>query len=91
MKIQCNKCKKEINKPKNGLNKTISNLGIDKEDYLKIYLCKGCRKKIIRDNIINWVTISKIPNLSEQFIEKYQDKLDWDNISIYQKLSEPFI
>jgi len=86
MKIQCNKCKKEVNKSKKELNKTISNLGIDKEDYLKIYLCKDCREEIIRSNIINWFTISKIPDLSEQFIEKYQDKLDWFNIGTYQKL-----
>ena len=29
--------------------------------------------------------------VSEPFIEKYQDKLDWDSISKYQKLSEEFI
>ena len=91
MKIQCNGCKEEVNKPEKELNKTISNLGITKEDYLKIYLCKDCRKRMIQYSIINWVTISEIPNLSEPFMEKYQDKLDWFSISQYQKLSEPFM
>jgi len=29
--------------------------------------------------------------LSEEFIEKYSNKLSWLGISIYQKLSEEFI
>ena len=29
--------------------------------------------------------------MSEGFIEKYQNKLEWRYISIYQKLSEEFI
>jgi len=37
-----------------------------------------------------WRQISKI-QISESFIEKYQDKIYWDLISEYQKLSESFI
>ena len=40
---------------------------------------------------INWKSISYDYHLSEEFIEKFQDKLDWFYISVYQKLSEPFI
>ena len=29
--------------------------------------------------------------LSEEFIEKFQDKVHWKNISLYKKLSEEFI
>jgi len=29
--------------------------------------------------------------LSEEFIEKFKDKVNWSAISIYQKLSEEFI
>ena len=39
----------------------------------------------------NWEEISKIKELSEDFIRKYQDKVDWYYISGYQKLSEDFI
>src|SRR3972149_3563536 len=35
--------------------------------------------------------ISQNQKLSEQFIEKFQDKVKWYGISLYQKLSEQFI
>jgi hypothetical protein len=38
-----------------------------------------------------WKGISRYIELDEEFIEKFQDKLDWDMISKYQKFSEEFI
>ncbi len=35
--------------------------------------------------------IAKYQKLSELFIDKHQDKWDWNHIAKYQKLSEPFI
>ena len=39
----------------------------------------------------DWANISRYPELSEAFIEKYADKVNWRLISKYQKLSETFI
>ena len=39
---------------------------------------------------INWGYISIRQKLSEEFIEKYFDKVNWDSISRYQTLSEEF-
>ncbi len=39
----------------------------------------------------HWKQISKTQALSEDFIRKYQDKLDWKFISRYQKLSEDLL
>ncbi len=38
-----------------------------------------------------WIFISMYQKLSEEFIEKYKDKVDWCWISLHQKLSEKFI
>jgi len=38
-----------------------------------------------------WSTISGAQFLSESFIEKYSDKIDWPKVSKCQKLSESFI
>lgn len=40
---------------------------------------------------INWYWISKIQNLSENFIREFQHNLDWPLISSFHKLSENFI
>ena len=40
---------------------------------------------------INWNNISQYQTLSEEFIEKFQNKVDWYWISHYQILSEEFI
>lgn len=48
----------------------------------------------LRDKIkrkIIWKNISCIQNLSESFIESFQDKLDWTNISTFSTLSKSFI
>ena len=39
----------------------------------------------------DWNDISRNKTLSEDFIEKYKDKVDWNEISFHQKLSERFI
>jgi len=38
-----------------------------------------------------WSNISKVGSLSDDFIRKFQDKVDWTSISENQKLSESFI
>lgn len=40
---------------------------------------------------INWYNISKHRKLTEDFIEKYADKVDWYHISSKQMISEEFI
>ena len=40
---------------------------------------------------VDWDDISYYQKLSEEFIEKYVDKIEWWYISRYQKLSESFI
>jgi hypothetical protein len=39
----------------------------------------------------DWWRLSIYQKLSENFIEKYEDKMCWINISMCQKLSENFI
>ena len=41
--------------------------------------------------VVNWVAISRNPNLTEEFIEAHANEVDWNRISAYQKLSEKFI
>ena len=54
-------------------------------------ICPYCRKEIEIEKIkiisIDWENISRYQKLSEEFIEKFQDKVHWKNISRYQKLS----
>ena len=38
-----------------------------------------------------WKRTVREVHLSEDFIKEFQDKVNWDNISRYQKLSEKFI
>jgi len=61
---------------------------IEKEE--NIILEKYNRKYFWEISITNWIDIVKY-QLSEEFIEKYQKKLSWGLISIYQVLSETFI
>lgn len=46
---------------------------------------------ISRFNWTIWNHISEHQVLSEEFIRKYQNKVNWIYISVYQKLSEDFI
>jgi phosphoribosylanthranilate isomerase len=58
----------------------------------EIKLLEEKNKKKIEDfNCYEWNWISTFQKLSEDFIEKYQDKVDWNRISQYQNLSEQFI
>ena len=47
-------------------------------------------KDILKRYNYNWLMISCHKYLSEEFIEYYKNKLDWNSISICQKLSEEF-
>ncbi len=49
------------------------------------------RKYIKKFNQIGWINLSEKQQLSESFIEDYQDKVTWWMISMYQTLSENFI
>lgn len=75
------------------------------EDMLRMYQHRGdwCRilkrkqfsEAFVRENVLNfnecWGVISKFQVLSEQFINDYADKLDWDFILSHQKVSDKFI
>lgn len=37
---------------------------------------------------LNWIYISEFQQLSEPFIEKHADQVDWNKIFKYQKLSK---
>jgi hypothetical protein len=92
MRIRCNNCGRSVTRNNKTVDRVIEKLGIEKEDYLKIYLCRQCRIKLIKTSIFDdWFSISCIPNLPNEFIEKYKDKVHWPHISKYQKLSEEFI
>lgn len=39
----------------------------------------------------DWKLISRCQCLTEEFMDKYSDKIEWTRISIYQTLSESFI
>lgn len=43
------------------------------------------------DDVDIWMWVSEYQNLSEDFIEKFQHKVNWYYISKRQKLSETFI
>ncbi len=43
------------------------------------------------ENHINWFDVSRNRKLSENFIEKYIDKLDFAKIIKYQNVSDEFI
>lgn len=45
---------------------------------------------IFQDHI-DWMHLSFVAKLPEDFIREFQDKVDWDYISSNQVLSEPFI
>ena len=40
---------------------------------------------------IDWICISRQEKLSEEFIEKFSNKVHWYNIGVRQTLSEEFI
>jgi len=69
------------------LDLVLLNLGMDKKDYLSIYRCPTCRI----GHVLDWKAISTIEDLSEQFIDKYIDKLFWGYISSYHVLTPEFV
>jgi len=74
MKVKCNKCGKVVNRVKSCINKNIAQLGIELQDYIRIYQCKECRP----NRHLDWSTITKIldPTKDVDLIEKYKDKLE---------------
>lgn len=52
---------------------------------------KRYKKPISEFTETNWYCISKVKNLSENFIREFQNNVYWGRISHYQKLSENFI
>lgn len=40
---------------------------------------------------MNWNYLSDFPILTQEFIEKYKDKLHWGNIFLHVKLPNKFI
>ena len=48
-------------------------------------------ESFIENNKKNWKLISRYQELSEEFIDKYSDRVYWDLISQYQQLSKEFI
>ena len=57
------------------------------------YFIKNWRniKEDIEFTEYEWIDISRHEYLEEEFIEKYQNKVDWYCVSKYQKLSEEFM
>jgi hypothetical protein len=55
------------------------------EEFLDKHLIPNCKNNYI------WYSISKRKNLSEDFMRKYKDKLNWTKILSYQQLSEEFL
>jgi len=47
--------------------------------------------KVPNSRQVNIKTLDYTKRLSEEFIEKYKNKLNWEKICMYQKLSENFI
>jgi hypothetical protein len=75
---------KLIQKYKNNLNKLLFKEQL--QEFELEYLIKNFEL-----NINDWESISTKQKLSEDFIEKYKDKVVWINVSINQILSEEFI
>jgi len=48
-------------------------------------------KTFVPDANTEWWRIAKHESLSESFILKYGSSIDWDYVSIYQKMSRSFI
>jgi len=65
-------------------------IGEDVYDYISNKITKN--GMWVSGKEVDWEDINSGNSiLSEQFIERFQDKLDWGTVSRYQKLSEPLI
>ena len=47
-------------------------------------------EKLIKENDNDWDKISRFKYLEEEFIRYYKDKVNWNYIHMYQRLSESF-
>jgi len=90
MKVKCSKCGKVTNRP--NLKKRLKQLGIELQDYLRIYQCKKCCPHAYFQYATLWTEVSEMldPEKDIDLIEKYKHKLNWYVIS-HKKLSEEFI
>jgi hypothetical protein len=61
------------------------------EDSIERYYNHFKDKFIKNQEDIFWGFVSSHQDLSEEFIDKYADKVKWKKISVNQKLSESFI
>jgi len=87
IKLKCNKCGYVSDMSPRMLDLVLLNLEMDKKDYLSIYRCSACRI----GRVLDWKTISAVEDLSEQFIDKYMNKLFWGYISFYHVLTPEFV
>lgn len=62
-----------------------------KSSWLKDSIDKTNTLVLVSENYIDWDKVSKTEGLSEIFIEKNKEKVNWFYICIYQKLSEDFM
>jgi hypothetical protein len=46
---------------------------------------------MILTNEIDWISLSRYYSLSEEIIDEFVDKWNWEDIFYYQKLSESFL
>jgi hypothetical protein len=83
MKLKCVECGIVVSKRKEVFDRNVKTLGISPEDYKAIYHCRACRP----DPYFDWRTISKL-DLSEQFLDKYKDKIDWYQYLSRHKITE---
>jgi len=63
-----------------------TNIVVDNMEDINILLNKG-----VSLEQFDWENISRIPNLSIDFLREFQDEVNWKEISGTQKLSEDFI
>ena len=63
------------------------------ENFWNDMVCKWALTEDQLEMILDWVQpsfVSQYQKLSENFIRKHEDKLDWFALSIYQTFSEDF-
>lgn len=77
------------------VQETVSNEARCTENIIEDNMLIKEMENILRDpsyvNDLAWCAISQDCKLSERFIRKFQDKINWEIISTYQILSEDFI
>jgi hypothetical protein len=66
----------------------ITSLSVTNKNILEIY---SHFPGTVVPNQINWELLSRFQKLSEEFISRFSDSIDWFWVSISQKLSEDLI